>query len=278
MNNVPGHDYVVTIARHGTRATARGEVFLNYPLYRQPDGPMGMDYFVWLLQSADRTIVVDTGFSRHGAEVRGREVLFEVPDLLRRLGVDAAHVKTVIITHAHYDHIGNLEAFPEARFVLSRREYEFWTGPHAHQTLFRHSVERDELAMLQRLVDAGRVDFFDRSVRPAPGVEVIEVGGHTPGQSVVRVNTTDGAVLLASDAVHYYEELMDDMPFSAVADLVEMYDAFAWMRHMLASGEISHVVAGHDPTTLSRFAPVSGELRGDAATIGAAVPTPGARS
>ncbi len=36
-------EYTVTIARYGTRATVRSDVYLNYPLYRQPDGPIGMD-------------------------------------------------------------------------------------------------------------------------------------------------------------------------------------------------------------------------------------------
>ncbi|HEU0256478.1 MAG TPA: N-acyl homoserine lactonase family protein [Microbacteriaceae bacterium] len=274
-----GHDdYLVTIARHGTRVTARSDVFLNYPIYRQPDAPLGMDYFVWVLESAERTIVVDTGYSRHGAQVRKRDVLVEVPELLRRLGVDPARVETVIITHAHYDHIGNLDAFPAARFVLSRKEYEFWTGPNANQPLFHHSVEDDELTTLAGLVEAGRVDFFDGSTRPAPGVEVIEVGGHTPGQSVVKVQTTQGTVLLASDAVHYYEELTNDMPFSSVADLVEMYDTFARIRAMLDSGEVKHVVAGHDPDTIGRFTPAAGALAGVAATIGTPVTTREARS
>lgn len=266
---IPDHaDYFVTIARHGARATVRSDVFLNYPLYRQPDAPLGMDYFIWVLQSRERTIVVDTGYSRHGAEVRKRDVLSTVPDLLRRMGVEPDRVETVIITHAHYDHIGNLDAFPSARFVLSRKEYDFWTGPNAHQPLFHHSVEDEELSTLRGLVDAGRVDFFEGSARPAPGIEVIEVGGHTPGQSVVKVETTEGTVLLASDAVHYYEELTEDMPFSSVADLVEMYDTFARIRAMLDSGEVSHVVAGHDPTTLGRFTPARGALAGIAATIG----------
>ena len=246
----------------------RSDVFLNYPVYRQPDAPLNMDYFVWVLQNDERTVVVDTGYSEHGAKVRGRDVLIPVAELLQRLGVDVTAVATVIVTHAHYDHIGNLDAFPAARFVLSRREYEFWTSPNAHKALFHHSVEDDELETLKRLVESGRVDFFDDQTQPAPGIEVIEVGGHTPGQSVVKVDTAEGTVLLASDAVHYYEEMTDDMPFSSVADLVEMYDAFARLRSMLASGEIAHLVPGHDPTTLGRFARAPGELGAFASIIG----------
>ncbi|MEJ1229727.1 MAG: MBL fold metallo-hydrolase [Galbitalea sp.] len=173
-------EYVVTIARHGTRSTLRSDVFLTYSQYHEPDGPIGMDYFVWIIRNAHRTIVVDTGFSRVGAASRSRDVLIEIPALFALLGVEPADSPSVVITHAHYDHIGNLSHFPASRIHLSRHEYEFWTGPNATKTLFHHSVEDDELDYLRAVVEEGRVDFFEGSRVIAPGVELIELGGHTP--------------------------------------------------------------------------------------------------
>ncbi|MBO1902326.1 N-acyl homoserine lactonase family protein [Leucobacter weissii] len=258
----------VVIARHGSRMASRSEVFLNYAHYGRPDAPIRMDYFVWVLRSAGRTIVVDTGYSREGARSRGREVLSDVPALLARIGVDCAAVPLVIITHAHYDHIGNLRAFPNARFLIARAEVDFWNSRNAGKPLFEHSVESEEIAYLNGLVEAGRVDFFAGECRPAAGVEVIEVGGHTPGQAVVLAQTSEGPVLLTSDAVHYYEELEADMPFTSVTDVVGMYDAFQTIRDLVASGRVRHLVSGHDPETLERFSPIPG-LEGTAARIGA---------
>jgi glyoxylase-like metal-dependent hydrolase (beta-lactamase superfamily II) len=270
---VTADTYEVLIARYGHRDTVRSEVFLNYHLHGQPDGPIGMDYFVWIVRNAERTVLVDTGFSRRGGDRRSRQTLIGVPELYRQLGVRPDDRPTVVVTHAHYDHIGNLELFPSSQVIMSRREYDFWTGPYARRTLFHHSVEDDELAALQEAVAAGRVCFFSDTITVAPGIEVVEVGGHTPGQSVVKAATSDGTVLLAADAVHYYEELEEDFPFSTVADLVGMYAAFDRIRGWVAAGDVAHVVAGHDPGTLHRFTPIDGPLSELVSAIGGPIGT-----
>jgi glyoxylase-like metal-dependent hydrolase (beta-lactamase superfamily II) len=94
------------------------------------------------------------------------------------------------------------------------------------------------------------------------------VGGHTPGQSVVTVRTAQGVVLLASDAVHYYEELERAMPFVSVANLVDMYDAFDVVADELEGGRATHLLTGHDPSTLQRFGDMPGPVPGLSATIG----------
>ena len=110
--------------------------------------------------------------------------------------------------------------------------------------------------------------LFEGTAKIAPGIEVIEVGGHTPGQCMVKVTTCEGTVLLASDAVHYYEEYERDMLFTSVADLVQMYECFDYIRDQVGSGEVRHLVAGHDPATLSRFRKAEGKYSDLAATIG----------
>lgn len=261
--------YRVTIAKYGERSTHKSDVYLNHHIYGESDDPLGMDYFVWVLQSVERTIVVDTGFSQKGGEVRKRTFVKDPARIYEELGVNPAAAPPVVITHAHYDHIGNLGLFPLSEVVISRTELQFWTGPLASRAQFHHSVEDDELEALSAAASDGRVRAFDGELQLAPGVRVIEVGGHTPGQSIVLVDTSEGVVLLGSDAVHYYEEYEKDMPFAFVADLPAMYTGFDLIRGLLESGEAAYLVSGHDPGTLARFTPIiEGELRGIAATIG----------
>jgi len=260
--------YQVVIVKYGTRETVRSDVYLNYPLYHEADGPIGMDYFFWIIRNSQRTVVVDTGFSRRGGEVRNRTFLASVPELFEQLGVDPMQSPDVILTHAHYDHTGNLRHFSTSRVFMAEQEFAFWSSRHAKRVLFHHAVEDEDLAYLREAAEQGRLTLFSDSVEVAPGIEVVVVGGHTPGQSVVKVQTDEGVVLLASDAIHYYEEYQADKLFVTVADLVEMYEAFDQIREMELAGTIRHLVSGHDPDTLNRFTPVTGELVGLVATIG----------
>jgi glyoxylase-like metal-dependent hydrolase (beta-lactamase superfamily II) len=262
-------NYRVTIVKYGQRSTRRSDVYLNHHIYGCSDGPIDMDYFFWVVQNRNRTVVVDTGFSRHGGQVRNRTFGIDPVRAYAALGVDPGAAPDVVVTHAHYDHIGNLGIFPQSKVVIAQREYDFWTSPLGRRRQFHYSVEDDEIAALVAADREGRMQTFAGTLQLAPGITVVELGGHTPGLSVVFVDTDEGTVLLASDAMHYYEELDADMPFAFVADLPAMYTGFDTITELVSSGRVTHLVSGHDPATLSRFTPVTdGELAGIAATIG----------
>lgn len=261
-------EYEVLIVRYGRRSTTRSDVFLNYGVYGTPDGPTEMDYYCWVVRNASRTVAVDTGFSRAGGAARHRTMLIDPRDALAGLGVEAADEPTVIITHAHYDHIGNLSHFSRSPVVVARAEVDFWAGPYARRPQFHHAVEDAELAVLAGAVNDGRAVLFDDRFQVTDGIEVIRVGGHTPGQAVVLVQTAAGPVLLASDAVHYYEECEKQMPFVTVASLTDMYAGFDRIGEMVADGTAAHVVSGHDPDTLAQFTRADGPPGADVAVIG----------
>jgi glyoxylase-like metal-dependent hydrolase (beta-lactamase superfamily II) len=256
----------VLAVRYGTRPTRKSEVFLQFDSYGEPDADLQMDYFFWLVRGGGRTILIDCGFNERSGARRGRTMLCPPLTALQRLGVAPADVDMVIVSHAHYDHIGNLDAFPAAEVIISAREYDFWTGPLASRPLFAVSAEDDDVDSLRRARADGRLTTLDAGAQVAAGVEVLEVGGHTPGQLVVLVSTAACEVVLASDALHYYEEMAADRPFSIVADLPAMYAGFGLLRDLQAAGRT--VVAGHDPDVMLRFPPADNDLAGLAVRIG----------
>jgi glyoxylase-like metal-dependent hydrolase (beta-lactamase superfamily II) len=245
--------YEVLAIRYGTRRTTAAEVFLNYHGYGEPDRALGMDYYFWAARNASRTVLVDAGFSPAGGAARGRTLLADTTASLRAARIDPAAVSLVIATHAHYDHIGGLPALASAEIVMTAQEFGFWTSPMAARQAFAHSAERTEIAYLRELRARRRLRLLPAGTHQvAPGIDVIQVGGHTPGQAIVVVGTAAGRVLLTSDAVHYYEEIERDRPFSIVAELPAMYAAFDTIRELAADGR-TRVVAGHDPDVRRRF-------------------------
>ncbi len=271
-----GPRYDVIAVRYGTRQTTKSDVFLHHARYGEPDGPVQMDYFFWVLRDAERTILVDCGFNEASGARRGRTMLCPPAVALRRLGIEPADVGMLIVTHAHYDHVGNLDQFPAAEVIMSAAEYEFWTGPLGGRPLFATSAEADDIDALRRIHADGRLTLLPG--RPgaagpathnvAAGVGVLEVGGHTPGQLVVLARTADGEAVLASDALHYYDEARLDRPFAQVTDLPAMYRGFELLRG-LAAGPSRYLVAGHDPEVMRRFPPLA--KAADTGTAGLAV-------
>jgi glyoxylase-like metal-dependent hydrolase (beta-lactamase superfamily II) len=266
----------VLAVRYGTRLTSKSEVFLHFEQYGEPDSEIRMDYFVWVVRNAARTILIDCGFNEGSGARRGRTMLCPPPMALQRIGIAPDDVDLLVATHGHYDHIGNLDAFGSAKVIMSAREYQFWTGELASRPLFASVAEAGDIAALRRAARTGRMRLVYGGTFPsrysrqpiADGVEVVEVGGHTPGQLIVVADTSDGAVVIASDALHYYEQLELDRPFAHVADLPAMYAGLQYLRELRARGAL--IVAGHDPQVGRRFPALPAGQDGLAVRIGRA--------
>lgn len=260
MDSTP--EYEVYAVRYATRAARSGEHFHGGDPH---DAPMPMDYFVWAAVSSGHTVVIDAGFSTGVARRRGREHLRCPTEGLREIGVDPDRVSHVILTHLHYDHVGNLEKFPGATFVMQDDEMSFWTGRYANREHFRQLVEVEDVVHLVRQNFEGRVRFVHGSQEVLPGIEVHRAGGHSTGLQVVRVQTSDGSLVLASDVTHFYANIEQDRPFSIVSDLPAMYGAFDLVRSL--AGSPDRIVPGHDPLVMERYPAARKDLEGVVARL-----------
>lgn len=254
--------YEVYAIRYATREGRRQDNFIGGDPH---EGPMRMDYFFWLIVGKDRRFVVDCGFTAEVAAQRKRTYLRNPVDALMLFGIDAAEVEDVILTHLHYDHVGNFARFPKARFHLQEPELAYATGKYMRHPFLSHAFELEDVVGVVRLNYGGRVVFYCGDAELAPGVRLHLAGGHSAGLQFVSVNTARGWVVLASDTTHYYENMDSGRPFTTtfhVGDTLEGYDRL----RAIAPGP-EHIVPGHDPMVMQLYPAPSPELDGIAVRL-----------
>ena len=257
----PYEVYAIRYARH--ERTAR----VNFLGGDEHDGPMPLDYFVWLIRGDAGTFVVDTGFDAEVAKARGRQLITPVGAGLAALGVEAASVEDVIVTHMHYDHAGNHHLFPRARYHLQDAEMEFCTGRAMTHAALRHAYAADDVAEMVRKLFGGRVEFNAGEDELAPGLSVHHIGGHTKGLQAVRVWTRRGWLVLASDASHFYANMDEGRPFPIVHDVAAMLEGHRTLMKLASHDDL--VIPGHDPLVLRRFPPPRPDVAGHIARLDA---------
>lgn len=258
--------YEVLALRYATFAGRRRRDNLLRP-DMHADAPYPLDFFIWVIRNADRTIVVDTGFDPAEAARRGRALIHEPRDVLASAGIDAAAVRDVIVTHMHFDHAGGIGQFPAATFHLQDAEMAFATGRYMAHSHFAHPFGAEVTCDMVRANYAGRVSFHDGEDVIAPNVTVHRVGGHSAGLQVVRVLTRQGWMVLASDAVHLYQNLREDNPFPLICHLGDMYEAFRTVRRLASAPGL--IIPGHDPLVASCFPALRAETAGIALKLDA---------
>ena len=135
-------NYEIFAIRYAWHDRMRSENFIQRDAH---DGPMPLDFFVWLLRSRERSILIDTGFSAATAAARKRDFLRCPIESLKLVGVDAAAIEDVVITHLHYDHAGNLGRLPRASFHIQDDEVDYATGRCMCHDSLRHAYAVDDV-------------------------------------------------------------------------------------------------------------------------------------
>jgi len=264
----PFEVFAIRYAHHGGRRPE--DNFIGGGDFHDADSDL--DYFVWVLRRGQEVYLVDTGFSEAAAQQRKRTLLIRPADALSKLGIAAASLKHVILTHLHYDHAGTLDDFPAATFHVQDAEPAYATGRCMCHAPLRHPYDVEDVVTFVRKVYADRVVFHDGTAELAPGLSVHLVGGHSKGLQIVRVYTPRGWVVLASDATHLYANIGRSLPFPAVYSVGDMMEGFNRVRALADSED--HIVPGHDPQVMARYPAPSADLQGCIVRLDVAPRTP----
>ncbi|MEK9905033.1 MAG: N-acyl homoserine lactonase family protein [Rhodospirillales bacterium] len=234
-------------------AKQNGRLASHTFLWGSPDEELaGLDYYSWVLVSDDRAIVVDTGGAEHKIKGLGRQWIASPLDGLKQLGVDPSNVEDVIVSHAHWDHVGELAAFPKAHFYMNDLEMESITGEDMSFEVMREAYHAEEAQQLVGLTYEDRLTFLSGDGQFADGVDYTLIGGHSAGQMALTVQTERGPVVLATDAIHLWEEVEKERAFLIFHDLRQMLKGYRKMNQMVR-GDLTRLLPGHDPLIKERY-------------------------
>jgi glyoxylase-like metal-dependent hydrolase (beta-lactamase superfamily II) len=173
-----------------------------------------------LLIRASEDYLVDPGLVMQGAPLFGA---------LDELGVSANDIKTVIMTHLHFDHAEGLAAWPQRKTYVHRLETE---APYAQ--LVAGQLETVNLEIIDG--EEGEIE---------PGVRWIRTPGHCDGLITILVDTDDGLTAIASDCVgplpEYFDEM--DLPEDFGPEREELLEQWQKIRDL----DPVVVIPGHNP-------------------------------
>ncbi|MET9486647.1 MBL fold metallo-hydrolase [Nocardia sp. NPDC006630] len=168
----------------------------------------------WVLRSEGKTILIDTGAGNHKerpyAPVWGH-LNTDFLGNLARAGIAPEDVDVVVNTHLHVDHVGWntrlrdrtwVPTFPNATYLMPRADFDFWNPANGHKTVFgrgNQNVFEDSVAPVH---EDGRTVLWENSYRIDGNLTLDLAPGHTPGSSVVTLESGGDRALFVGDLLH----------------------------------------------------------------------------
>jgi glyoxylase-like metal-dependent hydrolase (beta-lactamase superfamily II) len=166
------------------------------------------DRNVLLVKTGTQQVLIDTGVGRD---------MYSPPalllDRLREADIPPSTIDVVILSHADFDHIGgtmdengNL-AFPNARYVLPRKEWDFWSEKperlkpsDAYDEEFRRIAQDISQTRLAQLRD--KLELIETEVEVVSNIHVIAAPGHTPGYTIITVSSGEKKFIFIGDLIY----------------------------------------------------------------------------
>ncbi len=215
-----------------------------------------------------RVIAIDVGFGPSGftsaEETLTGGIFYDIewPEVvLGKIGFSPEAVDTIILTHMHADHCGNVTAFPNAKVFVQREEYEGWTRVRAGEAIKTtgpgswaiSSINWTNFDDFDTALAAGRVILLEGDREVLPGITChLASQSHTFGSQWVEIQTPEGPHIVAGDCVYWYANLEKMWPPGYIqGNPWNVMKVFERMNGVVGAN-LPRVVPGHDMEVFKR--------------------------
>jgi len=167
-----------------------------------PTDIVKMNLNVPVVEIGKETVMFDTGIGEFGYDYGLGLLVTE----LERTGYSPSDITVVAITHMHIDHIGGLmrngeRVFPNARYLMGKVEYDYWTSE-AAKTGPRPETVEFVAKYVTPLLD--RITFVEGGQEVMSGVRAVDTFGHSPGHLSYEIDTSIGPVAITGDILLHH--------------------------------------------------------------------------
>jgi glyoxylase-like metal-dependent hydrolase (beta-lactamase superfamily II) len=144
--------------------------------------------YVWYIEGPKEKILVDAGVNAKLFRERGipDEDVQSLEAGLKKVGLACGDIEIVLMTHLHWDHVALASSFPNAKFIVQKKEYDFAVAPHPAVAA---SYRKEAFINLNIHLAEGDQEITE-------GVKVYLTPGHTPGGQSVGVRTSKGLAVI----------------------------------------------------------------------------------
>ncbi len=253
----PPPEYSIQAIRY---ANSQGDSVADLVMGAPRDETIDTVFVVWLIRGGGRSILFDSGFHREKWFK-----YFPVTDYLRPdeavklAGVKPDEVTDVVISHAHWDHMGGIDLFPKATVWIQKDEFRYYTGDAWQADGDHDGIDPEDARELVRLNTEGRLRLVDGdNTEIFPGIRAYTGARHTYASQYLRVEGSPSFVL-ASDNCYLYRNLAEHRASATFSKADEPANIKNQERMIELAGSVDRIVPGHDALQFRRF-PTKGRV------------------
>ena len=250
-------DYTIQAIRYADSADVPvGELVMGASMDEKVDIAM----VIWLVRGGGKNILFDSGFHRDTFLKEFPAQGFIQPDEAVKLaGVKPEEVTDIVISHAHWDHMGGIDLFPKATVWIQKEEFRYYTGDAWQPGGDHGGIDPEDAKELVRLNTEGRVRLVGGdNIEIFPGIRAYTGARHTFASQYIRVEGNRPYVL-ASDNCYLYRNLAEHKASATFSDADHAANIKNQARMIELAGSVDRIVPGHDALQFQKF-PTEGRV------------------